>query len=657
MTAMEKSDKYEKILDGITYVRNRTQKKLSQFEKASELLEAVRNRMSIAENKGINIIDIQKKYSQAESSFTNNDYYGCIKKIEHPSNGLFHLLEKRQDMYNDACKSMEYLDSVVDRCKSTDCVLPKGKKEEYKGIKSSFKNGSYSEVIERTRTLRERLEDLLERYTNAVDIMDKMDRRIEEVKGEGCKLEYIEEAVVEVRAKFENGDYEAAIKGAQTNIRKTEKRMDSFRRSKGLLSTARSTLEKASKVDCIGEKKSARFSVLETEFEEGRYEKVIESAEEFIADLENAMKYHSKASRAMGALERKVEIAKGDNLPIPDDLLKGGKDLFDSKNYEKSFNLIRSAIEELDHTLKSYDQAKTKLEEAERKVEEASEKITVEEIGKDLVKARKLFEQKDFSGTSQKAEECIEELERTIRENKPMISVSLPSEVLKTGVWNRCVLTVYNTGRVHVEKVDVELKGAISTQGNLSTQKLKAGEQREIDISIKSDEKGTIPVTIGADYQGSTGGGVLNYEETAWLNVGEKVGITTERGEQRVKDSAEVYETREDIEKELVDFKGEEKMIDVRGIEDALSEDDIERAGELMLELKEKYGEYKQVVEELRTLDKRKSSLAEKLADGDIDRKTFNDARRDIEEKKYELEMRYEQLQKMVIYEDYQKPF
>lgn len=76
-----------------------------------------------------------------------------------------------------------------------------------------------------------------------------------------------------------------------------------------------------------------------------------------------------------------------------------------------------------------------------------------------------------------------------------------------------------------------------------------------------------------------------------------------------------------------------------------------------MKELKEKYSEYKETIEKLEALDQRKSSLAQKLAEDEVDRATYNNAVQNIETEKAGLEEKLNKLRKEVIYEDYEKPF
>ncbi len=144
---------------------------------------------------------------------------------------------------------------------------------------------------------------------------------------------------------------------------------------------------------------------------------------------------------------------------------------------------------------------------------------------------------------------------------------------------------------------------------------------------------------------------------------------TEEQGESRQKQNTEVtqppppdektsqYNSQKEIKDKISNLEREEKMIDTRPIESALMEGNVERAGELLSELEEKYEEYKETIEELEALDEKEGSLAEQLADKEIDRSTYDDAVEKIEHKKHDLEEKLNKLRKEVIHENYEKPF
>ena len=126
---------------------------------------------------------------------------------------------------------------------------------------------------------------------------------------------------------------------------------------------------------------------------------------------------------------------------------------------------------------------------------------------------------------------------------------------------------------------------------------------------------------------------------------------------------AELTEIRDSVEKakklenEIENLAEEEPNLDTREIEEAIKENDLDKAEKALEGLKEKYSEYKETIENLQSLDKRKSSLAQKLADDEIDRDTYNDAVQNIETEKADLEEKLNRLREEIIYEDYEKPF
>lgn len=111
------------------------------------------------------------------------------------------------------------------------------------------------------------------------------------------------------------------------------------------------------------------------------------------------------------------------------------------------------------------------------------------------------------------------------------------------------------------------------------------------------------------------------------------------------------------IKNELNSLKDEEEMINTSKIESALECGDIGKAEKSLEELKEKFDEYKETLEELRVLDRDLSNLSKKLARSEIDTETFKDAKEGIEQEKYDLENKLEELRDEVIHEDYEKPF
>lgn len=130
-----------------------------------------------------------------------------------------------------------------------------------------------------------------------------------------------------------------------------------------------------------------------------------------------------------------------------------------------------------------------------------------------------------------------------------------------------------------------------------------------------------------------------------------------EEDENRDEDSELEISTIAEAKIEIEDLKEEEPMIDIREIEKAISEEDFVKINEELSSLKKDFSEYQETLDMIRSLDKRKTTLAEKLADGEIDRETYRDASESIEYRKAKIEEKLSDLRNKVIHEDYAKPF
>ncbi len=111
------------------------------------------------------------------------------------------------------------------------------------------------------------------------------------------------------------------------------------------------------------------------------------------------------------------------------------------------------------------------------------------------------------------------------------------------------------------------------------------------------------------------------------------------------------------MEKEIVSLEKKENMIDTRRIESAMGKGDIEKAKNELEKLKDDFAEYKDILKKLERLANRRTSLAEQLADGKINKDIYKDATQSITHREVDLEGRLNELRKKVIYEDYEKPF
>jgi len=214
---------------------------------------------------------------------------------------------------------------------------------------------------------------------------------------------------------------------------------------------------------------------------------------------------------------------------------------------------------------------------------------------------------------------------------------------------------ITNKGGIHAENVNFDITGELKSHGLTQIDRIEAGSTENLELRLQPLGKGHIPIEVETEYKGVLDGKRYQEVHLPDIVVGKEVGALDQDEEEGRLEKA--YKTEEQIKSKVRLLIEQEEMLDVRGIERYIEEDQIEKAGELLADLEEKYQEYKRTRDKLKELDNRKSQLAERLAKGEIDRNNFGDAMDGINFKKYDLENKLENLRKEIIYEDYQKPF
>lgn len=148
---------------------------------------------------------------------------------------------------------------------------------------------------------------------------------------------------------------------------------------------------------------------------------------------------------------------------------------------------------------------------------------------------------------------------------------------------------------------------------------------------------------------------VVSEEEKT--SVGSGVPSTSSVREISEQKTEKTPRSRTEIKEKMTQLKEEEEMIDLRGVESALNEGDLQRARDIISQIEERFEEYNVVLDELKSVDDDLSALSQKLARGQISDESFKSAKRALENRKFDLEEQLNKLRQKVIYEDYQKPF
>ena len=139
---------------------------------------------------------------------------------------------------------------------------------------------------------------------------------------------------------------------------------------------------------------------------------------------------------------------------------------------------------------------------SEEKLKEIEEAIEKEEY----VDAEKLI-----TGMSKKIEGIVTSAE-------PKLIASIPNE-LQANVWVRSTISISNEGDAHACDIELSIDG-LEVRGSPRIDFLEGDNTKDIDIALRTDGAGSIPVTLSLKFKKSYDNNPLSAEFSEWVEAG-----------------------------------------------------------------------------------------------------------------------------------------
>jgi hypothetical protein len=161
----------------------------------------------------------------------------------------------------------------------------------------------------------------------------------------------------------------------------------------------------------------------------------------------------------------------------------------------------------------------------------------VQEMGNfmDMVKplqsldsAKKAFEQGDYEKVQVYLGELREVIERAKTAARPRISLGFSNKQFQTGVWNRCKLNVTNSGKADAKNIELTFSGTIEVMRIRRVPMLKAGERMSVEIGLRSNEVGEIPLDMEITYYRYYDDAKYQAQGVKWVRFGKQPVMSTD---------------------------------------------------------------------------------------------------------------------------------
>jgi len=134
---------------------------------------------------------------------------------------------------------------------------------------------------------------------------------------------------------------------------------------------------------------------------------------------------------------------------------------------------------------------------------------------------------KEFEETIEKEEladgqkliaDISKEIKDIINSANPKLIASIPNE-LQANVWIRSTITISNEGDAHACDIELSIDG-LEVRGSPHIDFLEADSTKNIDIALRTDGAGSIPITLSLKFKKSYDQSSLSAEFSEWIEAG-----------------------------------------------------------------------------------------------------------------------------------------
>jgi len=160
-----------------------------------------------------------------------------------------------------------------------------------------------------------------------------------------------------------------------------------------------------------------------------------------------------------------------------------------------------------------------------------SKSVDMKKVNESLTMAEDMMEKGDYISVLESVAH-IEELLADINEDRrPFVALAFSKRPLISGKWNRTRVNTINEGNSTAKNVEFQLSGPVEVLRFNPLKTLKPGERRTMEIAIKSEEEGEIPLDIRIVYQRDSDETIYQAEGVKWINFVSPEDMATITGE------------------------------------------------------------------------------------------------------------------------------
>ena len=161
-----------------------------------------------------------------------------------------------------------------------------------------------------------------------------------------------------------------------------------------------------------------------------------------------------------------------------------------------------------------------KLNRLDSSIEKSEKTIYVNEEKEERELAKDAVDNGNFVEAFNRIATALKNLDDSKKNSYPLITLRFADMELKENVWNRAKVILKNTGKAHATGIKVELIGPVVVRRLKPISHLNAKEEKEVEIAVRFDGGGSVPVDVEMTYKSAVDGNEHETRDGLWIDVG-----------------------------------------------------------------------------------------------------------------------------------------
>jgi len=264
------------------------------------------------------------------------------------------------------------------------------------------------------------------------------------------------------------------------------------------------------------------FSEIRELFQEGRYDEMLDITKELKNEIVSELTNYRELEKMINDLNGRYLTEHERGLEIPSKEFSELTELNQSGSYDEARDILSRLEQDLTVHTEKYRTVEKALLDAEKMLEEYKRYMAVSDAEKKLEDARILFNDCSYDSCMAAVEDCMDKFNDARISGKPelILSINPADDDLKPDVFNRCELTLLNTGETHANNVKIDIQNPELTVKGLEEpiDLLKSGEEESIEIAVKTTEAGSIPAEVKIQCSNIMNDELITFNQKLWLD-------------------------------------------------------------------------------------------------------------------------------------------